>query len=211
MARTGQTRRPRTRAPEDKRARVVAAARALFRDHGYGSTTTAQIARAAGVSEGTVFHHFGNKQGVLAAVAAEHGRELATAMFAGLLPGDRPDVRRMIEKTFDFVRRNGHLQHQLPQVGDPAEWTEALHMNRAVIIGALAAAFEQWAQRGLIRTDRPRHAAVLCFGLVESALVEVFGIGDGSDADAYLDEAVRLIEDGLHVEGREVGGGADRA
>lgn len=168
--------------------------------------TAAEIAREAEVSEGIVFHHFGSKRGVLAAVSAAYGADLARAMFAGILPGGSPDVRDIIERVFEFVEANGNLHQLLVLVQDPADWNEALQSNRAVIIAALAAAFEEWARRGFIHTSRPREAAILCFGLVESGLTECFVRGDGTGAEALIDEAVRLIEGGLGVAGR--GGGA---
>ncbi|HJK99070.1 MAG TPA: TetR/AcrR family transcriptional regulator, partial [Polyangiaceae bacterium LLY-WYZ-14_1] len=131
-------RRARTRSPEEKRHRILAAAQELFRERGYGEVTAAEIAREAEVSEGIVFHHFGSKRGVLAAVSAAYGADLARAMFAGILPGGSPDVRDIIERVFDFVEANGNLHQLLVLVQDPADWNEALQSNRAVIIAALA-------------------------------------------------------------------------
>lgn len=50
------------------RARVLAAAGELFLARGYRATTTAAIARAAGVSEASVFAAFGSKAALLVAV-----------------------------------------------------------------------------------------------------------------------------------------------
>jgi AcrR family transcriptional regulator len=43
---------------------ILATASRLFAEKGYGQTTTAEIARKAGVAEGTLFHHFGSKDGI---------------------------------------------------------------------------------------------------------------------------------------------------
>jgi len=202
--------RPRTRSPEDKRRRILEAARGLFQEQGYGDTTTARIAEAAGVSEGTLFHHFGSKRGVLSAVAGSYGADLAQAMFGELRPGDRPDVGAIVRRVFDFVQENGNLHELLVLVEDPADWNEALHANRAVIIGALSAAFAQWARRGYIETERPAEAATLCFGLVESGLVECFVRGEGRDPEPLIAEATRLIEGGLRMDPADRGGAANR-
>jgi len=58
----------RTQRAEATRARVLAAAHALFLDSGYRSTTTASIAREAGVSEASIFVSFGSKASLLVAV-----------------------------------------------------------------------------------------------------------------------------------------------
>jgi len=43
---------------------ILATASRLFAKKGYSQTTTAEISREAGVAEGTLFHHFGSKDGV---------------------------------------------------------------------------------------------------------------------------------------------------
>lgn len=59
--------RRRARAAET-RASVLTAARALFLDHGYVSTTVPAVAADAGVSVETVYKAFGNKAGLVKAV-----------------------------------------------------------------------------------------------------------------------------------------------
>jgi AcrR family transcriptional regulator len=57
-------------APDERRAALVAATLPLLREHG-AEVSTRQIARAAGVAEGTLFRVFENKEALLeAAVAA---------------------------------------------------------------------------------------------------------------------------------------------
>lgn len=53
---------------ERTRQAVLDAAEAAFRAHGFQGATTAAIARDAGVSEGSVFAHFGSKSGLLLAL-----------------------------------------------------------------------------------------------------------------------------------------------
>ena len=55
----------RRRNPEEKRERLLAAARELFMSQGFDRTTTKQIAKRSGVSEGILFHQFGSKVGIL--------------------------------------------------------------------------------------------------------------------------------------------------
>src|SRR5258706_11915145 len=80
MSRAAHAGMPRRRDPEAKRARLMASARELFAQRGYAATTTADVARHAGVSEGIVFHQFGSKARLLEAVAADHGRGMAAAI-----------------------------------------------------------------------------------------------------------------------------------
>ncbi|HSN11783.1 MAG TPA: helix-turn-helix domain-containing protein, partial [Propionibacteriaceae bacterium] len=54
----------------DSQAEVVARAAELFRDQGFGATTIAQVARAAGVSAEFVYKNFGGKPGLVRAIYA---------------------------------------------------------------------------------------------------------------------------------------------
>lgn len=84
----------RTKAESDATAaQVCTAAQALFATHGYAAVGLEQVADAAGVTRGAVYHHFGNKRGlftaVLAEVHAEVGRSIADAADqAGAASGD---------------------------------------------------------------------------------------------------------------------------
>jgi AcrR family transcriptional regulator len=62
----------RTKAQSDATAAEVRkAARDLFATHGYAAVGLERVAVAAGVTRGAVYHHFGSKEGLFAAVLAE--------------------------------------------------------------------------------------------------------------------------------------------
>lgn len=54
-----------------KRADIVAAAKQIFFDEGYGHASMAQIAKRVGGSKGTLYNHFASKQELLLAVVAD--------------------------------------------------------------------------------------------------------------------------------------------
>jgi AcrR family transcriptional regulator len=58
------------------REKVLAAARHLFMTSGYEDVKAADIAKAAGVAHGLVFHHFGSKLGLYHEVLCQIGREI---------------------------------------------------------------------------------------------------------------------------------------
>lgn len=53
---------------EERRQDILEAALKIFTNKGYNGSTTAEIARAAGVAEGTIFRHFATKKELLIAV-----------------------------------------------------------------------------------------------------------------------------------------------
>ena len=79
------TRRPgRPRAgSEDKKARILDEALALFSIRGYVATSLADIARAADISKAGLLHHYSSKDQLLAAVLQERDRRTMTRLPAG--------------------------------------------------------------------------------------------------------------------------------
>lgn len=58
----------RKKTTEERRQDILQAAINIFTEKGYNGSTTAEIARAAGVAEGTIFRHFPTKKDLLIAV-----------------------------------------------------------------------------------------------------------------------------------------------
>jgi AcrR family transcriptional regulator len=79
----------RARQKEDRRKRIIASAKILFRDLGFAKTTIEGIADAAGVSGVTVHNYFGAKAGVLLALVIENDALLIERLEASL--PDQPD------------------------------------------------------------------------------------------------------------------------
>ena len=91
--------------PAETKQRVLAAAHMLFSTKGFASTGTADIAREADVSEGSIFYHFGSKKALLAELGVRHGRMMIEAMEAGdALEDLEPGI--IIPRVFQFCREN---------------------------------------------------------------------------------------------------------
>src|SRR4249919_2036709 len=78
---------PRTQAErtEATRAALIAAARPLFAQRGYAEVGTEEIARAAGVTRGALYHHFDGKRELFEAVYERIEIELAEGIASGAL------------------------------------------------------------------------------------------------------------------------------
>ena len=91
--------------PAETKQRVLAAAHMLFSTKGFAGTGTADIAREADVSEGSIFYHFGSKKALLAELGIRHGRMMIEAMEAGdALEDLEPGI--IIPRVFEFCRTN---------------------------------------------------------------------------------------------------------
>lgn len=84
----------------EKQENILAKALSLFATKGYAATSTAKVAREAGVSEGLIFRHFGNKEGLLSAVLAQ-GQEKLAAIYKDLELESNP--RKRLEKVINMT------------------------------------------------------------------------------------------------------------
>jgi AcrR family transcriptional regulator len=91
----GQARPERADAARNRR-RVLDAARRLFDAHGVAAVTMSDVAREAGVAKGTIFHRFGDRQGLAQALIDDAERALQDELLRGpppLGPGAPRDER----------------------------------------------------------------------------------------------------------------------
>src|SRR5579864_5011074 len=68
MTVTDKTRRPRGRPPSGGREAILDATLALLREQGIANLTSREVAARAGVSDASVYYHFGDRAGLLQAV-----------------------------------------------------------------------------------------------------------------------------------------------
>ncbi len=67
---------------ESMRLALMAAARELFVEKGYAETATPEIASAAGVTRGALYHHFEDKKALFSAIVAEEARQVSAQIEA---------------------------------------------------------------------------------------------------------------------------------
>jgi AcrR family transcriptional regulator len=171
------------------RDRLLAAARDVFEEKGYAATRMADIAARAGVSHGTTYTWFADKESVL--------RELVDAMiaevFAALSLGDDiPDPeQRMHEANRRYLaayRRHGRMLEVVEEAAaTDAHYRDALAGVRRAHVGRVTRDIERLQRAGAAYSDvDPAIAAsALC------AMVEGFGrhwYGRGEEAQAAYDD-----------------------
>ena len=110
----------------EKQENILQAALILFAKEGYHATSTSKVAKAAGVSEGLIFRHFGNKEGLLQAILEEGERRLKD-LFVDIVMETEPKsvIRKTIEMTgkidksdYDFWKLQFKLKWELEVSGD---------------------------------------------------------------------------------------------
>ena len=107
--------KPGTRLRADARRnveRIRQAALDVFRQHGLGSPLD-EVASAAGVSKGTIYHRFGGRQGLIDAVVDE----LVAERIAGIVASVET-IMDPVERFEAYLHRIWLLQYDEPAVND---------------------------------------------------------------------------------------------
>jgi AcrR family transcriptional regulator len=190
-----------TKNPEGRRQRVLDEATTLFATRGFAKVSTGDIARAAGVAEGSVFHYFGSKQELLRAVGERYGAEFAAAMFDGVDAVASPaTVREVVARAFDFVEKSWPGFGLFLLSDDPSAAPLAQKANRDVVTKAVEAVLEAWGRGGAIARVDASVVADLLFGLVEAGLRGCFAGGGGERRKRYEAATVSAISSILRLE-----------
>jgi AcrR family transcriptional regulator len=108
MARTQSAeprKQPRQRRSAETVARILDAAARIFDERGYRSTTTNHVAEAAGVSIGSLYQYFPNKDALLVALAEHHIESLAQQFGERLisLREQRPTLEEVVRMLLDLT------------------------------------------------------------------------------------------------------------
>lgn len=149
------TRRSNAELSEATRDNLLSRARAAFGAHGYADAPLEELVRAAGLTKGALYHHFGSKQGLFEAVLrdldAEVARNVEATVPAGAptLAGLRAACRAWLEAMLDPGARRillldapavlGHrAARELDQqgaIGPLSEMLDALRVAREIDAG----------------------------------------------------------------------------
>jgi AcrR family transcriptional regulator len=120
--------------PDDSRERILAAATALFAEHGYDGATTRLVASAAGLNVATVAYHVGSKADLYREVMRRAQAAEAKAVDAALdafraaaASGDAAEaVRGLVGAYLDFCLTDTHI---------PALWMRRWLADAAEVAG----------------------------------------------------------------------------
>lgn len=184
---------------EETRAALIAMARKVFSERGYADTSMDDLTAQAGFTRGALYHHFGDKKGLLAAVVAQIDHEM----------DQRLDM--ISEQAKDIWSGFNQRCHTYLDMAIESEYQRiVLRDARAVLGGAsidsqqhcidsMQRQIAQLIQQGIIEQADPQALACLIYGsLAETA----FWIADGEDHNQRLKSgrtALNLLLRGLLI------------
>jgi AcrR family transcriptional regulator len=175
------------------RSEILAAARRLFAERGYAATTTGEIAEAAGVTVGALFHHFDGKPGLFRNVFEQIDAELETCIRDAAGPEAGLEAFLAGFRAYlEFARRREF--YRIMMLEGPAVLGEgekhALETRRGAT--TLVEGLEHLVAEGILENRPLRPLALLLLGATIEAGLEAARGAKPRDLDGLV-EAMRYL------------------
>jgi AcrR family transcriptional regulator len=170
-------RRTQAERTEATRGALIAAARRLFTERGYDGVATEEIVRAAGVTRGALYHHFGGKAQLLEAayeqLEAESTERVARIVLGSELESPLAAMRAGIEAFLDECAEPELRRialHDAPAVLGWERWRE---IGAANGLGLIEASLNAAIEAGELRQVPVKPTAHLLLGALDEAAMLV--------------------------------------
>ncbi|WP_312141074.1 TetR/AcrR family transcriptional regulator [Atlantibacter hermannii] len=183
---------------EENRAKLIAAARKAFAEKGFAAASMDDITASVGLTRGALYHNFGDKKGLLAAVVAQIDGDMAQrAREMAASAGD--EWERLLAEGIAYI--NMALDEEVRRIvlldgpaflGDPAQWpsqNNCLESTRQCISAML--------ERGIIQPVDVDAAASVLNGAALNAAQWVAASSNPQQALPRVIEVFTLMVNGL--------------
>ncbi len=190
------------------RESIVAAALRIFGERGIEATSLREVAKAAGVSPALIVHHFGGKDGLVAAVDETALEEFGSAYGGEAGEGDDPVdlLRRRSAQTVGVMREHPEACAYLGRA--LVEGTDGSARLFRLMVEGGRAEIDTLAERGALREDADRlwatlqHFFLIWAPLSFMPLLEQEALGgpllDEKILDRWANANVDLLREGLY-------------
>lgn len=205
MAATDQPHRRRGRPPAGGRAAILEAALAVLREQGIANLTSREVAARAGVSDASVYYHFHDRAGLLAAMFKCGMKPLL--LLVGVEEPDAPGPMGVLTRTadrleqfFDEVLPIMHAAQSDPELKEAvARYMKAEDLGPHNGVGAVGGYLRAQQQAGTLGPDFDPDAVALLVIDISFARAVRRSIYLGGEErlpsrQALLDEIWRLIK-----------------
>ncbi|WP_350238970.1 TetR family transcriptional regulator [Pectobacterium colocasium] len=182
----------RTRAEmEETRATLLATARKVFSERGYADTSMDDLTAQASLTRGALYHHFGDKKGLLAAVVEQIDAEMDERLQV---------ISDTAEDAWDGFHRR--CRAYLKMALEPEIQRIVLRDARAILGGtspdsqrhcveSMQRLIDNLIRQGVVAEADPQALASLIYGSLAEA---AFWIADGEDGNARLAQGLAALE-----------------
>ncbi|WP_077467534.1 MULTISPECIES: TetR/AcrR family transcriptional regulator [Rhizobium] len=193
-------RKPRSEMIAETRAKLLAAGRKAFGSVGYAEASMDDFTAAAGLTRGALYHHFGDKKGLLQAVVGEIDAEM-TARLCAISSQAPSRWQGFIDENVGYVQMA--LEPELQRImfrdgpavlGDPSGWPSA---NGCIT--AVAESLRSLVEEGIIVDMDPEAGARLINAASSSAAQWIANSDDPEATSKRAVKAFRTFLEGLRI------------
>jgi AcrR family transcriptional regulator len=184
----------------ETRAKLVTAARKAFGTVGYADASMDDFTAEAGLTRGALYHHFGDKKGLLQAVIAEIDAEMSARMNAATRQapsrwqGFVDECVTYIEMALDPEIQRIILRDGPAVLGDPSQWP-----SQTACIRNMTATLKKLIEEGTVRAIDPKATAHILNGTMLYASLLIANAEDQRKASQEAVRAMTAMLDGLLV------------
>ncbi|MGB0121781.1 MAG: TetR/AcrR family transcriptional regulator [Solirubrobacterales bacterium] len=186
---------------EATRSLLVATARKLFVERGYGGTSTEEIVRQAGVTRGALYHHFRDKKDLFRAVHEQVEAEVTASIGETMASGKDPiDMLRI--GVFAFLDASTDVDiARIALVDAPSVlgWQEWREIDLRYGLGLLVAGLQGGMDLGVLRPQPALPLAHLMLGAMSEAGMLVANADDPVKARAEVEPPLLGLVEGLRA------------
>ena len=167
-------------------ARLLDAGRRLFASSGFAAVSTQAVVDAAGVTRGALYHQFGDKAGLFAAVYEDVERDLVTALMtriASAAPATQLEAMRLGARLFLEECSSPDVQ-RIVLIDAPAVlgWDRWREVGMKYGLGVIEAMLAQAITDGVIPDQPTRPTAHVLLGALDEAALYVSRADDAQAA-----------------------------
>lgn len=176
---------------------ILNAAAGVFADHGYEAATTNRIAAAAGISPGSLYQFFPNKEAIAQALADRFVEQMADAHRKAFEPPDPARataaelVDAMVDPIIAFNIANPGFKALFARADMPPGLAAAAEPIKAALLGRVEAVLHLRAP-GLVPSERTRAARVLI--QIFQAMVPMITAAPLAERDPVIAEVKKVLQ-----------------
>jgi AcrR family transcriptional regulator len=199
---------PRSPKGAETRARLLAAAKAIFEEHGFLDARISDIAERAGLSHGSFYHYFDSNDEIFREVAESVEDQLVAPLGSVILdpdsdalPSER--IRDAIRLHMESYRREARIMGVIEQVSRYDEQVKAARFQRHRHYGELVEESIRRMQRhGLVDPDLDPVIAAAAVGSMTSRFPEMWFVEGRLDCtfDDGVEQLSRVFINALGLE-----------
>jgi AcrR family transcriptional regulator len=179
---------------EATRSQLLAIATRMFAERGYEDTSVEAVLREAGVSRGSLYHHFASKEALFEAVAEEVETDVGARTLAAAAGADGP-VAALRAGSLAWIRLAGDpVVQRILLIDAPSVlgWERWRAMEEQHALGGIRAILHVIAGQGKLR---PELAGTLAHVLLASVNEVALLVARAEDKETAMEEGADAIDE----------------